>query len=234
MATTDAPPSGIDLDKLFRKKSVFDSASDMEKAGFNVLRGKQDKIFVATHRGARRYIFKKFGRHDYRSYGEQIAQYQQRVEGARLLREHISAHQITRIVAPRKWLCALPSRFDTRKGPSYIVIADYFKILDREESADAYKRMGTDQTKELCSILFTFGRLDFCPQNAPFDREGRIVWVDTERVRLLKPKLASHKRSYEKNIHRTLSGKPLRIAEDLWDDLAARSGLDKKKKRSRR
>lgn len=227
----DEAPNGMDLDRLFRKSSVFESSSTLEKAGFKILRDKLDKVFVFTHKDARGFVFKKHMESDARSYDEQLQHYRERVNGARLLREHIEAHQITRIVAPHKWLCALPSRFDTKKGPSYIVVADYFKILDREESADAYKRIGKEQLKELCSILFTFGRLDFCPQNAPFDRNGKIVWVDTERVRLLKPKLASRKRSYEKNINRTLSGKALRIAEELWHDLAARSGLDKKGKR---
>jgi len=228
--TADAPPPGIDFESLFRKSSVFDSPENMEKAGFKILRGKADKIFVATHKKARGYIFKKFGRHDVRSYADQVTQYRQRVDGARLLRDHITAHQIKRIVAPRKWMCPLPSRFDTRKGPSYIVIADYFDILDREESARAYKRIDKDkqQLTELCTILFTFGRLDFCPQNAPFDKTGRIVWVDTERVRLIRPKLRSHIRSYEKNIHRTLSGKSIRIAEEFMDSLVKHSGLKRR------
>lgn len=227
----DAPPNDIDLDKLFRKSSVFASSRSLTKAGFKILRDKPDKIFVFTHKDARGYVLKKYMDGDVRSYKEQIDLYQDRVNGSRALREHLAAHQITRITAPRKWLCQLPSRFNTKKGPSYIVVADYFEILDEQESADEYKDISKEQLKELCTILFTFRGLDFTARNAPYVSDGRIVWIDTEYVKSIKPKIKSRERSYEKNIHKMLSSKSRRIAEDLLDTLVKRSGLDKKRKR---
>lgn len=227
----DAPPKGLDLDKLFRKSSVFESSKSLQKADFKILRDKLDKVFVFTRKDARGYLFKKYMESDARSYAEQLQHYQERVNGARLMKEHIDANQITRITVPRKWLCELPSRFDTKKGPSYIVVVDYFSILDAEESEDEYKHIGRQQLAELCSILFTFRGLDFTARNAPYASDGRIVWIDTEHVKPIKPKIRSREKSYTKNIDKMLSGKSLRLAEDLLDELVRRSGLDKKRKR---
>ena len=222
---TDDPgsPPGLDLDRLFRRRSVFDSSDDMRDAGFTVIReSKHEKVVVAGHRSAPGFLFKKFLRDVSLSHEEQLAVYETRVNGARALRAHLEALQIQRVVVPRKWICALPARFRAGKKPEHIVVVDRFDILDREESERCYKRMDEDQLRDLCTVFFTFRRVDFTASNAPFTPDGRIAFIDTGYLTPITKKLRSRKKSYDKNAAKLFTHKHRRFAAKLWDELVDR------------
>ena len=223
MTDNDHSPPEIDLDRLFRDKSVFDSSDDMRDAGFTVIReSKREKVVVARHRLAHGFLFKKFLRDVSLSREEQLAVYEERVNGARALRAHLEALQIQRIVVPRKWICELPARFSVGKKPEHIVIVDRFDILGPEESERCYRRMDKDQLRDLCTVFFAFRRVDFTAKNAPFTRDGRIAFIDTGYLTPITKKLRSRKKSYDKNADKLFTNKHRRFAAKLWDELVDR------------
>ena len=186
-----------------------------------------EKIVVAGHRDARGYLFKKYPT-AWRSYSEQVELYHERVDGARVLGEHLEKHGVERIVVPRKWLCTLPSRHDVRGKPSYVIVVERFDLLDRDESERLYRRIDRELLEQLCAILFRFRGLDFSVRNVPFTRDRKIGFIDTEHVKLTKPrKLGERRDSYEKNLSKLFSDSDRRFALSLW------SGFVKSAERNR-
>ena len=226
MADNAQLPPEIDLKSLFRKRSVFDSSDDLRDAGFTILReSEHEKVVVAGHRSVPGYLFKKFLSNVSYSYADQLAMYEQRVNGAHALRDHLQALKIQRIVVPRKWLCELPPRFSLGRRPSYIVVVDHCDILDRDKSERRYRRIDKDQLRDLCTIFFTFRRIDFTAKNAPFTSDGKIAFIDTGYLTRITKKLASRRRSYEHNAGKLFTDKDRRFAASLWDDFVKREDL---------
>lgn len=226
MTDNDRLPPEIDLDRLFHAKSVFNSSDDMRDAGFNVLReSAREKVIVASHRSAPGFLFKKFLSDVSLSYKEQLLVYEMRVNGANTLKAHLEALQIKRIIVPRKWLCELPPRFNSGKSPAHIIVVDRCNILDREESERRYHSIDKDQLRDLCTIFFTFKRVDFTAKNAPFTTDGKVAFIDTGYLRPITKKLRSRRKSYEKNINKLFTDKNRRFAEGLWDDFVKRKDL---------
>ena len=237
MSETPLPVS-IDLDKLFRRPSMFESARTWRKAGFEILRESEEKIIVARHRDVGGYLFKKYSSSNPRwSYDEQLERYQNRIAGARLLREHLEANQIDRIVVPRKWLCTLPGRFDVRRGkPSYIIVVERYDILDRDRSKRRYREIDADLLRDLSTILFRFRGLDFTPRNVPFTRDHRIAYIDTEYLKLNTRRPSRRKRYYERHTGDgpVFSDKQLKLMAKLWDEQVRREESSAQDRRDRR
>lgn len=216
-------PAQVDHEKLFRKGDALDSARDWSDAGFDILRGTEGKIIVASHKSARGYLFKKYGK-GFASCDEELELYKERVDGARFLKDHLAAHQVKKIVVPRKWLCTLPPQYDVRKKPSYVIVVDRYDLLDRDESERRYRRIDKPTLKDLCRILFLFRGLDFSVRNVPFTRGGDIAFIDTEHVKpTAKKKLSGRRDSYERDLGKLLSDSDLQFAESLWDDFVKRA-----------
>jgi len=140
MAEITAPPNDVDLDRLFHRWPTFESSKDWRKAGFDVLRDKEDKILVVRHEATPRYLFKKYSSSDARSPQEQLEKYQSRVDGAALLRAHIASNALRHVVVPQKWLCELPTSSSVKGKSPYVVVVERHKILNTEESARCYRR----------------------------------------------------------------------------------------------
>lgn len=221
----DQLPAEVDLATLFRKGS-YHTEDDWRDSGFRVMPRSAEKIVVAGHRDARGFLFKKYPT-AWRSYGEQLELYEERVTGARLLKEHLETNQVENIVVPRKWLCTLPSRHNVRGKPSYVVVVDRFDLLDRDESERLYRRIDRKVLADLCKILFLFRGLDFSVRNVPFTPDRQIAFIDTEHIKLTKPKKRAARRdNYEKNLSKLFSDRDRRFALSLWDDLVKRTDRD--------
>ena len=212
------PPDGLDLGKLFHRWPAFESPKDWQRAGFQILRDKEDKILVISHKLADRYLFKLYGSGDYRSGQEQLEKYQSRVAGASLLRSHISNNDLRHVIVPQKWLCELPAASGSKGKSPHVVIVDRHRILDAEGSEARHRRIDAEAARELCTILFAFRGLDFTARNAPFTRDGKISFIDTEYVKRSGKKLRSRRNYYDKYIDSMLS-KHRRLAADVWNEL---------------
>ena len=222
-----SPPDDLDLDKLFRGWSDFESLKDWKDAGFRTLRAKEGKIFVLRHKGEDRYIFKKYGSDNGRSANEQLENYQNRVAGAALLRKHITDNDLRRVVVPQKWICALPAESGSSRNSPYVLIVEHHRILGAEESQERYRHLDAETAREICTILFAFRGLDLTnvpSRNAPFTRDGKIAFIDTEYVKLSSKKLRSRRKYYDKYLNIMLS-KHRRLAEDVWKELLKTTDL---------
>ena len=217
-------PSEIDLDSLFHKASLFDSVEELRGAGFQIVRGSEDRVTVFGHASAPGYLFKKFLRDVKRPYEKQLESYQKRVRGTRALRVHLDAIGIHSIVVPRKWLCELPLRF--RRGkPDHIVVVEKCGLLERDNIKQRYRALPMETVRDLCTIFFTFARVDFSSRNWPFTTEGKIAVIDTGYLKRITKDLSFRRKSYKKNVEKMYTDESRRYGRSLWDEFEKRGDL---------
>ena len=216
----DLPPE-INLDVLFHKASLFDSVEDLRDAGFQIVRGSENRVTVFGHASAPGYLFKKFLRDVKRPYEKQLESYQKRVRGARALRAHLDALGIDSIVVPRKWLCKLPLRFRRHGKPDHVVVVEKCDLLERDDVKRRYHNLPRETIRDLCTIFFTFARVDFSSRNWPFTTEGKIAVIDTGYLKRITKGLSFRRKSFNKNVEKLLdliTDESRRYAKSLWDD----------------
>ena len=213
-------PPEIDLDSLFRKKSIFDSIEKLDEAGFKIIRGSKDRVTVFGHRSLPGYLFKKFLGTVEHSYEKQLAKYTRRVAGARSLRAHLDALNIDSIVVPRKWLCELPPRFRSGGRPEYIVVVEKYDLLEKDVTKRRYRKIPKDTIRDLCTIFFIFKGVDFAARNTPFTKDGKIAFIDTGFLTRITDDLSFRYKSYKKYVEKKLlTSKNQRYAMSLWDEI---------------
>lgn len=225
MADNATLPSEINLDQLFHKESLFDSISKLDHGGFHIVRGSSDgRVTVVGHPSVPGYLFKKFLRDVPYTYEKQLASYQRRVSGAHDLKTHLEAFGIHSIVVPRKWLCELPSRFRSGGKPDYVVVVEKCNFLGHDESKRRYREISNETLKELCTIFFTFKRVDFSSRNMPFTPEGKIAFIDTGYLTRITEDLTFRRSNYRKNYNKLFSESTTQFAKSLWNEFARRHG----------
>ena len=216
----DLPPE-INLDRLFRKASLFDSADKLRAAGFQIVRESKKRVTVFGHPSAPGYLFKKLLRDVKRPFTKHLESYQKRVRGARALRAHLDALGIHSIVVPRKWLCRLPDRYRRRGKPDHIVVVEKCDLLERDNIKRRYSKLPKETVKDLCTIFFTFERVDFSARNYPFSTDGKIAVIDTGYLMQITKGLSFRRQSYKTNVEKLPTDKSRRYGKALWDDLKA-------------
>lgn len=207
------------MPSLFRDPRMFDSVKAWDKKGFEILRKSNINLIVAKHASMKRCLFKKYL--NSRDLTEQAFRFRRRVDGAEMLRSHISSHGLKHIIVPRKWLYELPPAFSRDGQPSYILVVERLKVLDKKDSLDEYHRIKRPILRELCTILATFKDLDFTARNAPFTKGGaKIAFIDTEYIQRNDSSRKDQRKRYMECVERVLSGKQRREAEDLWREVS--------------
>jgi hypothetical protein len=227
MADNSSLPPEINFDKLFPKESNFETAGKLRRNGFDVIRDgtSNERVTVFGHPSAPNYLFKKFLDNVSYSQEKQFGSYERRVRGARALKVHLERFAISGIIVPRKWLCDLPSRFNVDKKPSQIVVVEKYNLLDHAKAKQLYRDISNDTLKDLCSIFFTFKRVDFSTRNMPFTTEGKIAFIDTGYMSRITEDLAFRRDNYKKNIDKLLEERQQRFAASLWDEFVERRDL---------
>ena len=219
-------PPEINLDVLFHRASIFDSVEKLRDAGFQIVRGSENRVTVFGHASAPGYLFKKFLRDIKHPYEKQLTSYQKRVRGARDLRTHLDALSIHSIVVPRKWLCELPPRFRRHGKPDYVVVVEKCGLLERDHIKKRYRALPKETVRDLCTILFTFEGVDFSLRNWPFTTEGKIACIDTRCLKRITKDMSFRRKSYKKYVHKKLlTSKSKRYAMSLWDEFDKRGDL---------
>ena len=222
MSDNASLPPEIDLDSLFRRKSIFDSHDDLEEAGFQIVRAStKNRVTVFGHESLPGYLFKKFLRDVKHPYKKQLASYKKRVGGARALKVHLDALHIDSIVVPRKWLCELPSKFRSDGRRQHIVLVEKYSLLTRDKTNQLYRALPKDTIRDLCTIFFAFKRVDFAARNMPFTPDGKIVFIDTGYLRRITEGSSFRWKSFEKNVEKLFPDDQRhnqRYAKSLWDE----------------
>ena len=215
-------PPEVDLDSLFRRKSIFDSHDDLEEAGFQIVRAStKNRVTVFGHESLPGYLFKKFLRDVKHPYKKQLDSYKKRVRGASALKVHLDALHIDSIVVPRKWLCELPSRFRSDGRRQHVVLVEKYNLLTRDKTNQLYREMPKDTIRDLCTIFYTFKRVDFAARNMPFTPDGKIVFIDTGYLRRITEGSSFRWKSFEKNVEKLFPDDQRhnqRYAKSLWDE----------------
>ena len=163
------------LADLFTDSKMFRSFDHFSSAGFSLVDHAPHKMMTGAHKRARGYLFKKYDND--RPGKEQLRNYMHRIEGSRLIRTFIAEHGFFRVMAPKKWLYELPSKFPAR----YLLVAEKVDLVSRYDTEAAYDRIGKEQMQELATILYYFRGLNSTAANLPFTEDGKIAFIDTER-----------------------------------------------------
>jgi len=175
VATTACPdPGALDLGILFSNPAMFESRATWQAAGFTIIAGNHDsEILVASHPSARGVLFKKFT--SKKSAGDQLRNYQLRVEGARKLRAFVAGKHLERIVVPQKWIHQLPGSM------SHILVVEHVDVLPRSATQEAYSDIDERTLRDLCVVVRAFPGLDSGARNMLLTKDGKIAFIDTER-----------------------------------------------------
>lgn len=177
-------PLKKELKKLFIDPNMFISEETFRKSGFGVKHGHRS-LMLGFHHTIPNYIIKKFI--DQISPKKQLINYLNRLRGAEIIQKYIIDHQFQHLVVPKKWLYRLPKGFSESSDRTYVLIVENMNILDGGDhpegaAAKAYYNMNREQLTELATLLFDVGGCDAFPRNQPFNRSGKIAFIDTEHV----------------------------------------------------
>jgi hypothetical protein len=203
-------PASLNLGRLFHDPGMFASRGAWRASGFDVFdRTDLGKIMVARHASAPGYLFKQYSRESSKDAHEN---YPRRIEGARRVRELIAARGLRGVVAPEKWLHALPSEFGRS---AHVLIVEELALMDHDATKDAYGDISKDTLRDLCVVLHAFKGLDSIAKNLPFTTDGRIAFIDTEHW-------DRHRDRTHPKLHigSHLSSKRRKLAEKTFEKLA--------------
>ena len=227
MADNASLPPEINFDKLFPKESNFETAGKLRRNGFDVIRDGTDneRVTVFGHPSAPNHLFKKFLDNVSYSQEKQLGSYERRVRGARSLKAHLERFSISGIIVPRKWLCDLPSRFNVDKKPTQILVVEKCNLVEHARAKQLYRDLSNATLKDLCTIFFTFKRVDFSTRNMPFTAEDKLAFIDTGYMSRITEDLAFRRESYKKNVDKLLEEDQQRFAASLWNEFVTRSDL---------
>jgi hypothetical protein len=200
-------PAISDLSALFSDPSMFDSRERWRAAGFDVVdRDGAKEIMVASHPSVPGYMFKKYTNKV--SSKDQLKNYQLRIDGSVALKKLIAERSLSRILAPQKWLRALPAG----KAP-YVLLVERLSVLDRRATRAAYANVNEATLRELCVVVRFFPGLDSGARNMLLTPEGQIAFIDTERWK------SKHKKTPLKHIRDYLTPAQIVFAEQTFKSL---------------
>ena len=185
----DDHPAKAKLDELFSKSRVTTSIKTMEKAGFrNVAPQKFTHIIVTNHPELEGYIIKVYlDAHRYYKQRPEYMYYVWRAMGSRKIQnllDEMGWNDTFKV--PKKWIYPLPaepSPPDELIRKNFILVEEDMDICDTSENNRCW---GSDLVdKELIDkfyfIVTELGLSDCAkPPNAPFSKDGRIAFVDTQ------------------------------------------------------
>lgn len=179
-------PIKADLDSLFSKMRVTQSANLFEKGGFGKPKMREPtNIVIGRHEQFKDYIFKVYL--DTQPSLNEWINWVHRIEGARAIQCSLERHGFLHFCTPKKWIYPLPAepsppnatRFHRK---NFILIVENMNILSLKDNRKAFRKKITPQIlQELYTILTEEGLIDSVyPDNIPFTENGQLAFIDTE------------------------------------------------------
>lgn len=194
------------LPALFKNSRMFDSYDEFSSEGFRLVDHAEQKIMSGSHKAAKGFLFKKYS--NVRDGEEQILNYMRRIEGARLLRNFVMERGFSRVTVPRKWLYELSSSFPE----PYLLVVEKLDLVSESKTLHGYDRISRGQARELAVILYYFRGLNSTASNLPFDADGKIAFIDTERWH--------HDKDFLNKVGDRMSGSRRKLAKKVYEELS--------------
>lgn len=179
------------LDELFSQSRVLKNAKSMTKAGFsNANPRKWTRVIVTKHPGFEGYVFKMYldVQRYYKNHPEWV-DWIERIQGADLIREEIiSRGWEDRYKVPVKYIYPLPAEPKGSKDylcKHFILVAEDMNIYSDQENEEIWRSELIDEQflEDFFNFVTDLGLHDCAkPANAPFSKDGRIAFVDTQDV----------------------------------------------------
>lgn len=184
----DHPAKAV-LDDIFGKRRAVLNLKTMKAAGFAVNDPQKfTRMVLARHPRLQGYLIKTY-LDSQKAHKNKPEEYYwiKRIEGANATRAYIEQNgwQAT-FAVPQKWIYPLPaepSPPDAFDRIDFILLVEDMNILDDEANRKKWKSdaITKDMLKELTKILEAVGLSDCAkPDNAPFTKDGRIAFIDTQ------------------------------------------------------
>lgn len=190
---TEEHPAKAILDQLFSKR-VSTNTKTLEKAGFLQVRLLHAGQTVATHPSLPGFFLKLVldAKNQSWSYNDNLCRKQDeylefvaRIQRRNELQEIIDAHQITKIILPRKWIYPIPTKVDPEPGTIkklYLLVAEDMHILPDAENLKKWKNeMTKEHLDELFLLMTSLQLSDINPSNLAFcEEEDILALIDTK------------------------------------------------------
>lgn len=154
-------------------------------AGFEPLESwKWDKVVVASHPDLDGYLIKAFL--DDHFLCDEVSNFLLRIRGAENIRNMIHAFGYGRLLkVPQKWIYPLPDYPEAHSGlkrKNFILVVERLDIVNESKNESLYQEIDKKQLLAFFHVVSTVGLADSVYiKNAPFTKDYRIAFVDTER-----------------------------------------------------
>lgn len=171
------------LDSIFMQKNVLQSRLNLIMGGFTVITKAKHKITVMRHPELPGYVLKAYLEN---SDEDEATWWLKRIRGADAIRDKIEEYGYEGIMkVPHKMVYPLPHYPESDRGdyPKYfILIADDMDILTYKETKNAYAKVMDEKRLYAFYRIITDIKLQEAIYifNAPFCKDGRIAFIDTE------------------------------------------------------
>ncbi len=204
------------LDHLFSSTRVTFSLDSLFESGFQETKPRKfTHLIVTSHPLFPGYIFKLYldTQKNHKDKPEEFF-WCLRVQGARLVQLAIDHQNLDHLFkVPKKWIYQLPSTPEPPLGyyqKNYILIEQNMDLFDKADNYSIWKSsyVTHDLLNHFYDVLKQVGLSDCAkPDNAPFSKDGRIAFIDTQthgetkiRFDKLNDFLSKENRSYWKTL----------------------------------
>ena len=171
------------LDAIFPTRDVIKNEKTFADAGFITLRAQRTSgISLASLPILKGYVVKLYldSQSTHRSAYSQQDWLIQRCRGAVRLKELIQKGNFKHFVVPDKWLYKLPKKAGT-SDPTFVVVATYMNLVEKKETASAWKTKPTKKDlRQLFALMKNGGASTALVINTPLTKEGKFAFIDTE------------------------------------------------------
>jgi hypothetical protein len=171
------------LDSIFMESNLLLSRSSLISGNFQILTKAKHKIAVMRHPLLPGYVLKAYLEN---SDADEALWWVKRIRGADAIREKIVEYGYEDILkCPKKKVYPLPHYPDSERGDypkHFILIAEDMDVLAYEENKKAYVKWMNEELLDAFYTIITEMKLQEAVFifNAPFSKDGRIAFIDTE------------------------------------------------------
>jgi hypothetical protein len=189
---SDNHPIRPALEQIFQDPKDFIDRTAMEERG--CISAEQppatplERFVVFSHPLLPGYLIKTHSLYcDENHYSNHLPNFARRIENARYLAQIVEWARLDQIVIPQKWLYWLPPQFADPLSPygKAVLIVEKLDLRQAEETQEAYRSLDGDLMLQLLKLFICTWSIDVWLANAPMTCDGRIAFVDTERVQPL-------------------------------------------------